>query len=100
MDPVSPINLGTHTAGEKFTYTIKITNSGKSPLTIRDVVPKCTCVKARLNQKVIQPGETVELILTIDTVNQSRGEMAKYVTLYTNDPNRQEAIIKLNIKIT
>lgn len=100
LEPAGTIQLGTHTAGKKFTHTIKIKNTGKSDLSVRDVVPNCSCITAKASNKKVKPGESVNLVFTIDTVNQTIAEHTKYVTLYSNDPVNPEIRIKLLIKIT
>lgn len=98
--PGSIIDLGKHTAGEKFSYTITIKNNGKMPLNIHSVLPNCSCISFRLAKSILEPGESIQLIITIDTVNQSIAEHSKYITLHSNDPNKPEIRIKLIIDIT
>lgn len=100
LSPGNPINLGKHTAGEKFKYVIKISNTGKTPLNIRSLIPNCSCITYSIAKQTIEPGETISLTLTIDTVNQSIASHTKYITLYSNDPVNPEIRIKLTIDIT
>lgn len=95
-----PLNFGTNTAGAKVNKTIKVTNTGKTPLKIHSLKPSCSCLTYRIAKQTIEPGETIDLIVTIDTVNQSIAEHSKYLTLYTNVPEKQEINLKLIINIT
>ena len=98
--PGSAIDMGSHTAGEKFSYVVTLSNKGKSPLKIRSVLPNCSCISFKLIKSELQPGESVQLVLTVDTVNQTIAAHTKYVTLYTNDPANPEIRLRININIT
>jgi hypothetical protein len=100
MDTMGPINFGKHSAGEKVSYTIKVTNNGKKDLNIRKIVPSCSCVTFSIGKQVLKAGESVNLVFTLDTVNQMKAELIKYVTMVTNDPSRPEIKIKLTITVT
>ncbi len=100
MDTMGPIHFGKHAAGEKFSYTIKVSNTGKKALNIRKIVPSCSCVTFSIAKQVLAPGESVNLVLTIDTVNQMVADLTKYVTITTNDPKNQEIKIKLTMTVT
>jgi len=100
MDTMGPLNFGKHAAGERFSYTIKMSNTGKTDLNIRKVMPSCSCVTYSIGKQVLKPGETVNLVLTIDTVNQMTAELIKYVTIVTNDPVNSEIKLKLIFTVT
>lgn len=100
MDPRGIIDLGKHTAGEKFSKTIQVTNTGKTPLKIHSILPNCSCISYSISKMVLEPGETIQLVLTIDTVNQSIANHSKYITIFTNDPNNSEIRLKIVIDIT
>jgi hypothetical protein len=100
MDPKGVIDLGKHSAGEKFSYTINITNNGKSPLKLHSILPNCSCISYKIGKQILEAGESIQLVLTIDTVNQSIASHTKYIIMYTNDPNNPEIRIKIVIDIT
>lgn len=100
LEPSGVIHLGSHTAGKKFTYKLKVSNTGKTDLSVRDVVPNCSCITPLNPKQIIKPGQTSEIRLEIDTVNQSIAEHTKYVTVYCNDPLSPEIRLKFIIKIT
>jgi hypothetical protein len=95
-----PLNYGSNTAGAKVNKTVKITNTGKTPMKIHGLKPSCSCVTYRLGKQILEPGESVDMVITIDTVNQSIAEHSKYLTIYTNVPGKQEINLKLIINIT
>lgn len=99
MDRKGPLNFGTHHAGEKFKDVIKITNNGKTDLVIREIKPSCSCISFAIGTKVIKPGETVVLTITVDSVNQTIADLTKYLTIRTNDPDHSEVKIKLTMTI-
>jgi hypothetical protein len=100
MDPKGIIDLGKHSAGEKFSYTINISNTGKTPLKLHSILPNCSCITYRIGKQLLEAGESIQLVLTIDTVNQSIASHTKYITMFTNDPNNPEIRIKIVIDIT
>lgn len=99
MDKPGPLNMGTHHAGEKFKEVIKITNNGKTDLILREIKPSCSCITFAIASKVIKPGETVSLTITVDSVNQTIADLTKYLTIHTNDPDHPEVKIKLTMTI-
>ncbi len=94
-----PLPLGTRTAGEIFNDTLRISNTGKSDLIIKKIVPSCTCLKYKLTKTTLKPGESVLLKLNFDIINQPIGEQKKFLKIFTNDPTRTEIDIPFTIKI-
>ena len=99
IDNPGPLNMGTHHAGEKFKEVVRITNTGKTDLVLREIKPSCSCITFAIATKVIKPGETVLLTITVDSVNQTVADLTKYLTIHTNDPEHTEVKIKLTMTI-
>jgi len=84
--------------GEKKTYKVKITNTGKSKLLIRKIdsgSPQLT-VNA---PKEINAGASADLSVTFDSSGQS-GEQNKSITVITNDPKNAKIILRLKAEVT
>ena len=100
LEPTGVIDLGKHSAGEKFAYTVTLKNAGKTPLKIHSILPNCSCISVQKNSMTIEAGQTAPLVLTVDTVNQSIANHTKYITIHTNDPNKSEHKLKIIVNIT
>ena len=100
ITPPGTISLGKHSAGEKFSHTLKIENTGKKDLEIRKIIPSCSCISFTIGKQVLKAGESTNLVLTIDTVNQIKADLIKHVTLLTNDPAKQELNLKITLTVT
>lgn len=79
------IHVGTLSANEHASRTIKIRNAGKQDLLIRDVQTNCSCLSASVNKQVIQPGTQAELMLRFGATERV-GTTLKAVSIYSNDP--------------
>ena len=84
--------------GEKKTYNVKLTNSGKTKLLIRkiDTGSQLITVKA---PKEINVGASAELSFTFDTAGQN-GEQNKSITVITNDPKNAKIVLRLKAEVT
>lgn len=82
-------DLGEVKAGEKVTKKISFTNTGKSPLQIKEANASCGCTVPSFSKEPIAPGETGELEVTYTAPN-SNGTQMKTVTLITNTVNGAE----------
>jgi hypothetical protein len=100
FDRKLPIDFGKKTAGSKVKQTIKVKNDGKTDLIISKIIPSCSCITFNMSKQTLKPGESIELVIQIDTVNQTIAKHSKYLTLHTNDPKQAQFNIKLEIDIT
>jgi hypothetical protein len=68
-------------------------NKGDVPVTIGDVTTSCGCMRPRLSQKQVAPGEMGWLTVPIQTVNQSPGAHEYTLTVnYTDTVPRQTTL--------
>ena len=100
IQPTGTIDLGKHSAGEKFDFPVSFSNKGKTTLKIHSIVPNCSCISVQRNSMVIEPGQSATLLLSVDTVNQSIANHTKYITIHSNDPNKSEHKLKVIVNIT
>jgi hypothetical protein len=59
-------------------------NTGKTPVTVRELHTSCGCTTAKLAKKVYAPGETGEVVATYSFRGQT-GALRKLVTVHTDE---------------
>lgn len=91
-------DFGTVAEGEVLGLAVKLTNTGKSDLQIKEVKTTCGCTAALLSSKELKPGEEGSLRIELDTSERS-GKMARTVTIFSNDPREPEQHITLFVNI-
>lgn len=62
-----------------------LTNTGASPLIIRQTKSNCSCTLAKTGKETLQPGESTDLEVTFNSEGR-RGNQQKSVTVFSNDP--------------
>lgn len=78
-------DFGSIYEGEKAQHEFTVSNMGKSNLIIRKIETTCGCTTARLDKRVVKPGESVKLNLVFRSPGK-QGKQNKIVTIYSNDP--------------
>ena len=73
---------------------MKITNVGGDTLLINDVKASCGCTTAPLDKKVLMPGDTATVNVSMDVNNRS-GEQHKSITITSNDSTRSTITVQL-----
>ncbi|NOX61636.1 MAG: DUF1573 domain-containing protein [Chloroflexi bacterium] len=82
----------------ELTYTVR--NEGGSPLEITRVSTSCDCTKATLERNVIPPGESAQLLVTLDPIEDNLyGNILRVIYLRTNDPETPEAEVEFRVSI-
>jgi hypothetical protein len=91
-------NFGTVNEGDILDLSIEFKNTGNSTLEIKDVTSSCGCTAVLLSSKKLDPGETGNLKIEVDTSNRS-GRITRTVTILSNDPvdPKQVLILYMNI---
>jgi len=77
--------------GEKVTYAFKFTNTGKSPLIIKDAVATCGCTKPEWPKTPIKPGEDGEIKVTFNSAAKM-GLQDKQITITANTNPAQNMV--------
>ncbi|MFY7918541.1 MAG: DUF1573 domain-containing protein [Chryseotalea sp.] len=80
------IDLGNYN-GQNIKSRFTITNAGKSPLKLLAVQPNCTCIQFDSLPEKIEAGKSVQINFTFSGEHR-KGTLQKFITLYTNDPNK------------
>jgi hypothetical protein len=77
--------------GDKVSYTFKFTNTGKSPLIIRDAVASCGCTTPEWTRTPILPGNKGILSLVFNSAGKS-GLQDKQITVTANTNPAQSMV--------
>jgi len=83
--------------GEKKSYNVKITNSGKGKLAIRKIESGSQLVTVDA-PKEINAGASADLTVTFDSAGQS-GDQNRSFTLITNDPKNAQVVLRLRAEV-
>lgn len=78
-------NLGKAEEGKDLVASFKITNAGWKPLKVFDVKTDCGCTDLSWTQKLIEPGQSADLSVHIDTA-MKQGHVTKQIRFASNDP--------------
>ena len=78
-------------------FTLK--NEGEDKLIIESVYSSCACVSLELGEKEIPAGGETQLITIFDPYGYE-GDVSKYLTIKSNDPEHPEKKIDLTINVT
>lgn len=103
VEPVDPIEVGDTLPGEaelsidnatadlgripkegKGTHEFRITNTGTSPLIIREINSGCRCTRADYQAEPIPPGETCAVTVTFDAAGRPAGYFTKVLRIRSN----------------
>lgn len=88
-------DFGMMKQGDQGIYEFKFTNTGKSTLVIYTIKTSCGCTATTLGNDKIAPGESSIIKVTYNSAKKL-GQDETFVTIYTNDPDRET--VRLSIK--
>lgn len=91
-------NFGDVEEGKLVETKIGFKNVGNAELIISDVKTSCGCTAALLSSKKLQPGESGNLRIELDT-NGREGKLTRTIVIYSNDPEGPNQVITLNANI-
>jgi len=82
----------------ELTYTVR--NTGGGTLAISKITTSCECTKATMDRTEIPAGESAQLRVTLDPVEDNLyGNILRVVYLRTNDPQRPEVEAEFRVTI-
>jgi plastocyanin len=84
-------DFGKIKTGDKVTYEFKFTNTGKSPLIIKDAVASCGCTKPEWPNTPIKPGEGAAIKVTFNSLGKM-GLQDKQITITANTNPAQNLV--------
>ncbi|MBI5043829.1 MAG: DUF1573 domain-containing protein [Nitrospirae bacterium] len=79
-------------------HTFKFFNDGDDVLEIKGLDPSCGCTEAFVDKKIIEPGQTGEIKVTLNPIGK-RGKILKSVSVETNDSVKPEIILRLDAQV-
>ncbi|MFQ5734140.1 MAG: DUF1573 domain-containing protein [Planctomycetaceae bacterium] len=74
-------------------------NTGKHAVKIVAAKPSCGCLKPRIKKTEFAPGETGELILPVETPNQTPGPKEYRLTVRYTDPKPRETTLVFRVTL-
>jgi plastocyanin len=94
--PVMKFEKDTHDfgkikSGDKVTYEFKFTNTGKSPLIVKDAIASCGCTKPEWPHTPVKPGESAAIKVTFNSLGKM-GLQDKQVTITANTNPAQNLV--------
>ncbi|MBK6877690.1 MAG: DUF1573 domain-containing protein [Ignavibacteria bacterium] len=92
-------DFGNVEQGEQLEYSFAFTNEGEAPLLIQNVQPACGCTGATVGEKTeYAKGESGEIKITFNTQGRD-GHQEKSITVFTNDTESPEKVLKFSCDI-
>jgi len=96
------VDRGNIKAGVPLSQTFSLTNRGQSALIITELKAGCGCLRPRIAQKSLQPGESTDLSVEINTLAQNSGPASWKVTVQyrSGTGEQQNGELELQVKAT
>src|SRR5437870_4030225 len=91
------VDVGQVRSGLPLSHTFRFTNAGSSPVAVTEVQGSCGCLTPRLDKRLLQPGETAELVLEVHTLSQTAGVHHWRVRLTYRDGDR---LVQTSLELT
>jgi len=92
------LNLGRQDGKNVKSGVINIANSGRAELNIQSLQMFTGGMKVTLSKRLLQPGETTKLKVSVDRDELLRQRTRPRVLMITNDPQRPKVVISINVK--
>jgi rhodanese-related sulfurtransferase len=92
-------DFGTVLEGVFVTHKFILSNVGDEPLTITNVRVACGCTATALSKTNLEPGESVELEASLDTLRYN-GRISKSISVESNDPENARLTLRLTGVVT
>ncbi len=94
---LNPAYISFDNISKENSKVLRISNTGKSNLMIRDIVSSSDAITISQGKKEIKPGETANYKIAIDSKKVFNG-FSGFVTIIANDPNNPSKVVYLSIK--
>lgn len=78
------VKLGELIKGERIIQNYSMVNNGTEPVEILNYRKSCNCTEAEISQLVVQPQDSVDVKLVVETNDKNLGRHKINVTLETN----------------
>jgi len=91
LSVVNELRLDSCPLHQPVSFNLELTNTGKSPLTIRDIGLSCDCIKLLSeNTLSLMPGESKKVYFTF--TSETQGEVYRDITLFSDAINSIEMV--------
>ena len=92
------LDLGSFDGRKRIKGEIELTNTGRSPLEVRNLQMFSNGLEISLNKTKIEPGGQAKLKVTA-IADQIKGpKRTLRILMITNDPDRGKVVIKINVR--
>lgn len=85
------VDLGETHPSEQVSARFRFTNTGEVPVTLKKLEPSCGCLTPELRKKVIEPGESSDLMMRVQTASQEIGPKEYRLTVNYEDAKPRQA---------
>ena len=93
------LDLGSFDGRSKKSGTVKITNTGKSALSLKSLQLFTPGIQIKLNKQRIEPGEEAKLKITaVKDLLSKKKSIKPRILMITDDPDKSKIIIHIKIK--
>ncbi|MCD5415946.1 DUF1573 domain-containing protein [Candidatus Bipolaricaulota bacterium] len=92
-------DFGSVVRGTFVTHTFLLRNTGTGTLTIRRMWGPCPCATAAPSSATLAPGESVELVMIVDTA-RFLGGVSQRVLVESNDPHQPRLTLRMTGRTT
>lgn len=89
-------DFGTVDEGAIIDHTFKVSNQGQTTLKIVGAHAACGCTTPKFEKKTLEPGETTNLFVTVDT-SMKQNAVTKTVNITSNDP--RHPVVEIALKM-
>jgi cytochrome c553 len=79
-------------------HVFKISNQGQSTLDVTGTYTSCGCTVAKLSKRFLKPGESMDLLVTVDTA-MKQGKVSKEIFVNSDDPHRAVVALKVSMDV-
>lgn len=98
--PQPGVDKGEVRSGLSLSHRFSVSNRGPESLEVTDVRPSCGCLAPKLEKRILQPGESTELLLEVNTLTQPAGLHSWRITLrYKSGAVEQELSLYIRARI-
>ncbi|MBP1673242.1 MAG: hypothetical protein H6Q25_1057 [Bacteroidetes bacterium] len=92
------VDFGTQFTHQQSEKVLVITNKGKTPLVIRQLIPSRSSYTVKMESMTINPGESAKLIITFNPRNLTGSHLAT-LDIVSNDPKNPLKTININAEV-
>jgi hypothetical protein len=93
------VDRGKVAPSEEVRAHFDFTNRGRATVTNIQLVPSCGCLQPQLSKKTIEPGESGNLVVRVQTANQNAGPKEYTVAVRYEDPEPRESIVVFRVDL-